>query len=47
VAADPHLRPGLTVAVVGPTAAGKSALSLRLAQAIGGEVINAESAPRS
>jgi tRNA dimethylallyltransferase len=43
VAADPHLRPGLTVAVVGPTAAGKSALSLRLAQAIGGEVINADS----
>jgi tRNA dimethylallyltransferase len=29
--------------VVGPTAAGKSALSLRLAEAIGGEVINADS----
>jgi tRNA dimethylallyltransferase len=38
-----ELRPDLTVAVVGPTAAGKSALSLRLAQAIGGEVINADS----
>jgi tRNA dimethylallyltransferase len=33
----------LVVAVVGPTAAGKSALSLRLAQALGGEVINADS----
>ena len=31
------------VAVVGPTAAGKSALSLRLAEALGGEVINADS----
>jgi tRNA dimethylallyltransferase len=39
----PDLRPRLTVAVVGPTAAGKSALSLRLAEAIGGEVINADS----
>jgi tRNA dimethylallyltransferase len=39
--ADP--RPELTIAVVGPTAAGKSALSLRLAEAIGGEVINADS----
>jgi tRNA dimethylallyltransferase len=37
------LRPGLTIAVVGPTAAGKSALSLRLAEAIGGEIINADS----
>ena len=37
------LRPRLTVAVVGPTAAGKSALSLRLARVIGGEVINADS----
>ena len=36
-------RPHLAVAVVGPTAAGKSALSLRLAEAIGGEVINADS----
>src|SRR6266480_4160598 len=31
------------IAVVGPTAAGKSELSLRLAQALGGEVINADS----
>src|SRR5260370_3803527 len=31
------------IAVVGPTAAGKSALSLRLAQSLGGEVVNADS----
>ena len=31
------------IAVVGPTAAGKSALALRLALALGGEVINADS----
>ncbi|MEV0127080.1 tRNA (adenosine(37)-N6)-dimethylallyltransferase MiaA [Dactylosporangium sp. NPDC050688] len=31
------------VAVVGPTAAGKSALSLRLAHELGGEVVNADS----
>jgi tRNA dimethylallyltransferase len=31
------------IAVVGPTAAGKSALSLRLAETLGGEVINADS----
>ncbi len=31
------------VAVVGPTAAGKSALSLDLAQALGGEVVNTDS----
>jgi tRNA dimethylallyltransferase len=31
------------VAVVGPTAAGKSALSLRLAEALDGEVVNADS----
>ncbi|WBB82366.1 tRNA (adenosine(37)-N6)-dimethylallyltransferase MiaA [Micromonospora sp. WMMD882] len=31
------------VAVVGPTAAGKSALSIALAQALGGEVVNADS----
>ncbi|HEY1644249.1 MAG TPA: tRNA (adenosine(37)-N6)-dimethylallyltransferase MiaA [Streptosporangiaceae bacterium] len=31
------------VAVVGPTAAGKSALSLRLAETLGGEIINADS----
>ncbi|WP_413775581.1 tRNA (adenosine(37)-N6)-dimethylallyltransferase MiaA [Micromonospora sp. RTGN7] len=34
---------GTVVAVVGPTAAGKSALSLALAQALGGEVVNADS----
>ena len=31
------------IAVVGPTAAGKSALSLALARALGGEVVNADS----
>src|ERR1700716_3077795 len=31
------------IAVVGPTAAGKSALSLRLARSLGGEVVNADS----
>ena len=31
------------IAVVGPTAAGKSGLSLRLARALGGEVVNADS----
>jgi tRNA dimethylallyltransferase len=36
-------RPRLTIAVVGPTAAGKSALSVSLAEAIGGEIINADS----
>ncbi len=35
--------PPLVIAVVGPTAAGKSELSLRLAQSVGGEVINADS----
>jgi len=34
---------GPVIAVVGPTAAGKSELSLRLAQALGGEVVNADS----
>ncbi|HEY8473579.1 MAG TPA: tRNA (adenosine(37)-N6)-dimethylallyltransferase MiaA [Natronosporangium sp.] len=34
---------GLVVAVVGPTAAGKTALSLALAQELGGEVVNADS----
>jgi tRNA dimethylallyltransferase len=34
---------GLVVAVVGPTAAGKSALSLLLAHELGGEVVNADS----
>jgi tRNA dimethylallyltransferase len=36
----PHPR---VIAVVGPTAAGKSALSLALAEALGGEVVNADS----
>jgi len=35
--------PRPVLAVVGPTAAGKSALSLRLAAALGGEIINADS----
>ena len=37
--------PGATrvIAIVGPTAAGKSALSLALAAELGGEVINADS----
>jgi tRNA dimethylallyltransferase len=35
--------PQPVIAVVGPTAAGKSGLSLRLAQALDGEVINADS----
>jgi tRNA dimethylallyltransferase len=35
--------PGPVIAVVGPTAAGKSALSLGLARALDGEVINADS----
>ena len=33
----------LVIAVVGPTAAGKSALGVELAQALGGEVVNADS----
>ncbi|MFG1604237.1 tRNA (adenosine(37)-N6)-dimethylallyltransferase MiaA [Actinoplanes sp. NPDC049265] len=36
----PHPR---VIAVVGPTAAGKSALSVALAQALGGEIVNADS----
>jgi tRNA dimethylallyltransferase len=39
----PLLPPPGVVAVVGPTAAGKSALSLALAHALGGEVVNADS----
>jgi tRNA dimethylallyltransferase len=35
--------PGPVIAVVGPTAAGKSALSLALAHDLGGEVVNADS----
>jgi tRNA dimethylallyltransferase len=34
---------GHVIAVVGPTAAGKSGLGVRLAQALGGEVVNADS----
>ena len=34
---------GQVVAVVGPTAAGKSALSIALAHTLGGEVVNADS----
>ena len=34
---------GRVIAVVGPTATGKSALSIALAQALGGEVVNADS----
>ena len=40
--AQPHDRPAV-IAVVGPTAAGKSALSLALAHALDGEVVNADS----
>jgi tRNA dimethylallyltransferase len=35
--------PELIIAVVGPTAAGKSDLALRLAHAVGGEIVNADS----
>ncbi len=37
------IAPGTVVAVVGPTAAGKSALSIALAHALDGEVVNADS----
>src|SRR6266516_4484529 len=36
-------RPGPVLAVVGPTATGKSALGLELAERLGGEVVNADS----
>ncbi len=39
----PLLPPPGVVAVVGPTAAGKSALSIALAHGLGGEVVNADS----
>ena len=39
----PLLPSGQVIAVVGPTAAGKSALSVALAHALGGEVVNADS----
>ena len=35
--------PERVIAVVGPTAAGKSELALRIAQAVGGEIVNADS----
>ena len=38
-----HRVPGRVVAVVGPTAAGKSDLAIALAQQLGGEVVNADS----
>ncbi|MFY1695013.1 MULTISPECIES: tRNA (adenosine(37)-N6)-dimethylallyltransferase MiaA [unclassified Solwaraspora] len=40
---DPTARAGRVVAIVGPTAAGKSALSIALAQALDAEVVNADS----
>ena len=41
--AVPNVAPPPLVAVVGPTAAGKSALGVALAVALGGEVVNADS----
>ena len=41
----PHSRlrtTGRVVVVVGPTAGGKSALALRLAEAMGGEIVNCD-----
>ena len=35
--------PELVIAIVGPTAAGKSDLALRVAHAVGGEIVNADS----
>jgi tRNA dimethylallyltransferase len=35
--------PGAVITVIGPTAAGKSDLAVRLAKAIGGEIVNADS----
>jgi len=35
--------PGTTIAVVGPTASGKTELSLNLAEALGGEIVSADS----
>jgi tRNA dimethylallyltransferase len=37
------LRPSFLVVVVGPTAAGKTALSIDLAEALGGEIVSADS----
>jgi tRNA dimethylallyltransferase len=42
-AGNPESLPGPVVVVAGPTAAGKSALSLDLAARLGGEVVNADS----
>ncbi|WP_342761226.1 tRNA (adenosine(37)-N6)-dimethylallyltransferase MiaA [Glycomyces artemisiae] len=42
VGGNPTLQPPV-IAVVGPTAAGKTALSIALAEALGGEVVNADS----
>ncbi|WP_123604443.1 tRNA (adenosine(37)-N6)-dimethylallyltransferase MiaA [Micromonospora sp. Llam0] len=39
----PTIRPDRVVAVIGPTAAGKSALSIALAEQLGAEVVNADS----
>lgn len=39
----PTIRPDRVVAVIGPTAAGKSALSITLAEQLGAEVVNADS----
>ncbi len=39
----PQSMPQPVITVVGPTAAGKSGLSLRLARALGGEIVNADS----
>ena len=37
------LRPSSLVVIVGPTAAGKTALSIELAEAVGGEIVSADS----
>ena len=37
------LRPSSLVVIVGPTAAGKTALSIDLAEAVGGEIVSADS----
>ena len=42
-ASAPDLRQGELVVIVGPTAVGKTALAVRLAEAVGGEIISADS----
>ena len=42
-APETTFRPPPVVAIVGPTAAGKSDLSLSLAEELGGEVVNTDS----